>query len=47
MRQRVTVLVLCVCLSVTTLVATSFVLTLEVRYMYTHVRELRFIIGFS
>ena len=46
MRRRVTVhvhvLVLCVCLcvclsvclSVTTLAATSFVLTLEVRYMY-------------
>ena len=33
MRRRVTVLVLCVCLSVTTLAATSFVLTLKVRYV--------------
>ena len=42
MRRRVTVLVLCVCLSVclsvTTLAATSFVLTLKVRYVGVYYR---------
>ena len=33
MHRRVTVLVLCVCLSVTTLAASLFILTLKVRYV--------------
>ena len=42
MRRRVTVLVVCVCLSVTTLVATSVVSTLKVRYVGVYLRLSRF-----